>query len=108
MSKIDEKTPVPFSVMSGEGESFVVGEKSYTVKPMLVGDALKFAEDGLFIDVQLFNLGNKKAKAKLDEYLSRYCIDENNESMSIEKITTDNWNLVHLKQFVKKLVDISG
>lgn len=108
MGNVTEKTPIPFSVMSGEGESFVVGEKSYTVKPMLVGDALKFAEDGLFIDVQLFNLGNKKAKAKLDEYLSRYCIDENNESMSIEKITTDNWNLVHLKQFVKKLVDISG
>ncbi|OPX46395.1 hypothetical protein CLHUN_02110 [Ruminiclostridium hungatei] len=108
MSKIDGKTPIPFSVMSGDGESFGVGEKSYTVKPMLVGDALKFAEDGLFIDVQLFNLGNKKAKAKLDEYLSRYCTDENNEPMSIEKITADNWNVVHLKQFVKKLVDISG
>lgn len=108
MGNVTEKTPVPFSVMSGDGESFVVGEKNYTVKPMLVGDALKFAEDGLFIDVQLFNLGNKKAKAKLEEYLSRYCVDENNDPMSIEKITTDNWNVVHLKQFVKRLVDISG
>lgn len=104
----DEKNPVPFSVMSGDGEPFVVEEKSYTVKPMLVGDALKFAEDGLFIDVQLFNLGNKKARAKLDSYLTEYCINENGEPMSIEKIVTDNWNVVHLKQFVKKLVDISG
>jgi hypothetical protein len=104
----DEKVPVPFSVMSGDGESFVVGEKAYTIKPMLVGDALKFSEEGLSIGSQIFNLSDKKSRAKLDKYLGQYCNDETGASMSIDRISTDNWNLVHLKQFIRKLVDISG
>jgi hypothetical protein len=108
MSKIDEKTPVPFSVMSGDGESFVVGEKTYTVKPMLVGDALKFAADGVSLGPQIFNLGDKKAKEKLEKYLSQYCTDELGEAITIDKIIAENWNVVHLKLFIRKLVDISG
>lgn len=108
MSKTEAKAPVPFSVMSGDGEPFVVGEKTYTVSPILVGDALKFADEGLFIGSQIFNLGNKESRVKLDTYLSQYCTDENSETMSIEKISADKWSVVDLKLFVRKLCDISG
>lgn len=108
MSKTEDKAPIPFSVMSGDGEPFVVGEKKYTVKPMLVGDALKFADDGVSLGPQILNLGNPASKVKIDSYLSKYCTDEKFESMSLEKITADNWNVVDLKLFIRKLVDISG
>lgn len=108
MSDKDEKTPVPFSVMSGDGESFVVGEKEYTVKPMLIGDALKFSDSSLSIGSQIFNLAQPKTREKVNDYLSQYCTDKNGDAMSIEKITADNWNVVDLKLFIRKLVDISG
>ena len=108
MSKTEAKAPVPFSVMSGEGDSFIVGEKTYTVKPMLVGDALKFADDSLSVGSQIFNLADPKAKEKLDNYLQRYCTDETGEAMSIEKIINDGWSVVDLKLFIRKVVDISG
>lgn len=108
MANKETKKPVPFSVMSGEGDSFIVGEKNYTVKPMLVGDALKFLNEGLSIGTQIFNLAEPKAKAKLNEYLSRYCTNEKDEPMSIDKVIEDNWDVIHLKNFMKKLCDISG
>lgn len=108
MSKIEVKTPVPFSVMSGDGESFVVGEKSYTVEPMLIGDALKFSDEGFSIGSQIFNLANPDTREKLDKYLSQYCFSENGEPLSINKVIEEKWNVVHLKNFVRKLVDISG
>ncbi|HEX2925854.1 MAG TPA: hypothetical protein VHP38_06300 [Ruminiclostridium sp.] len=108
MSNVDEKAPVPFSVMNGDGESFVVNEKNYTVKPMLVGEALNFASSGLSLGPQIFNLGEKKAREKLDKYLSQYCTNESGEPMTIDKVSADNWNVVHLKLFIRKLVDISG
>ncbi len=108
MSKIDEKTPVPFSVMSGDGEPLVVGEKAYTVKPMLVKQALEFASEGLSIGSQIFNLTDKKATAKVSDYLAGYCTNESGESMDLNKIAEDNWTVVDLKQFMRKLVDISG
>lgn len=102
------KDPIPFSVMSGEGDSFIVGEKVYTVKPMLVGDALKFLDDKISIDLQIFNLTNAKTKAKLSEYLSAYCANEAGEAMNIDKIIEDGWTVVDLKMFMRKLCDISG
>lgn len=109
MSKEENNViPTPFSVMIGEGETFKVGDKSYTVKPMLVGDAIKFLGESFSIGTQIFNLANKKAKAKLDEYLTKYCTNEKNEPMSINKVVEDEWNLVQLKEFMRKLCDISG
>lgn len=102
------KDPVPFSVMSGEGDSLIVGEKAYTVKPMLVGDALKFLEEGLSIGSQIFNLADPKAKAKLEGYISSYCTNEAGEAMDISKISEAGWSIVDLKNFMKKLCDISG
>ena len=108
MNNKEAKAPVPFSVMNGDGESFIVGDKKYTVRPMLVGDSLKFAEDGLSISSQLFNLANKEAKEKLDFYLSQYCFDENKDPMTIEKVIADKWSIIDLKNFLRKLCDLSG
>jgi len=98
----------PFHVMSGEGEQFEVGNKAYTVIPMSVGDALKFLNESFSIGTQIFNLADKKNRKKIEEYLAKYCKDEKGEPMSLEKIVEDNWNVVHLKQFIRKLCDISG
>lgn len=102
------KTPIPFSVMSGEGDSFIVGEKTYTVNPMLVGDALKFADDNLSVGSQIFNIAEKNSRKKIDGYLSKYCTNEKGDAMSLDAVVADEWDVVHLKNFVKKLVDISG
>lgn len=100
--------PVPFSVMSGEGDSLFIGDKEYTVKPMLVGDALKFLESTISIDMQLYNLTAPRAKTKLAEYLTDYCTNESGTAMSIDKIIEDGWTLADLKMFMRKLCDISG
>lgn len=108
MSNKEAKAPVPFSVMNGDGETLDVGKNSYTVKPMLVGDALKFADEGLSIGSQIFNLVSLEMRQKLDGYLSKYCFDKKNEPMSIDRIVKEEWDVVHLKNFIRKLVDISG
>lgn len=104
----DKNTPTPFHVMTGEGEPFEIGDKTYTVIPMSVGDALKFLNESFSIGTQIFNLADKKSKNRIDEYLSKYCRNDKGEPMSIDKIVEDNWNVVHLKQFIRKLCDISG
>lgn len=108
MSNKEAKTPVPFSVMAGEGESFVVGEKTYTIKPMLVGDALKFIDDNLSVGTQIYNLALKKSRNLLDGYLKKYCIDEKGQPMTIERIIQDEWTLADLKRCVQQLTELSG
>jgi len=108
MSNKEAKAPVPFSVMNGDPELFIVGEKKYYVKPMPVGEALKFVDDDIVLDKQIFNLALKDRRKKIDKYLSEYCTNEKGEPMSLQKITDDNWNIVDLKHFIWKLCDISG
>lgn len=108
MANQEIKTPVPFSIMNGEGDSFVVGEKNYTVKPMLVGDALKFSDDNLSVGSQIFNIAIKEKREKINKYLSKYCTNDKGEPMSLESAIADDWDVVDLKEFIKKLVDISG
>jgi hypothetical protein len=108
MNNKEAKTPVPFSVMSGDGESFIVKDKKYTVLPMEVGDALKFSDEGLSIGPQIFNLSKPEAREKISNYLSRYCLDENGESMSLDRIVEEKWVLGDLRLFVRTLVEISG
>ncbi len=75
---------------------------------MLVGDALKFASENISLGPQIFNLSDKKTREKLEKYISQYCTDDSGESMTIDKAIADSWNVVHLKLFIRKLVDISG
>lgn len=108
MNEKNTKTPVPFSVMNGDGESFVVNEKEYTIKPMTIKDALKFADEGLSIGPQIFNLAKKEYRERIDSYLSKYCFDSNGQPVSLKQVTNDDWDLVQLKEFIKKLCDLSG
>jgi hypothetical protein len=64
--------------------------------------------DNLSIGAQLFNVVNKEAKTKVDKWLSGYTVNSKGESMSLEKAMEDDWDVVDLKNFFKKLCDLSG
>lgn len=107
MSK-DTKSPTPLSVMLGDGGSFIVKEKSYTIKPIALKDIEKFMNDNLSLGVQLFNITDKKAKEKVDKWLIGYCFDEDDNPVSLEKAMENDWDVVDLKEFFRKLCDFSG
>jgi hypothetical protein len=106
----EAKKPVDLSTMLGVlgGEGFKVGEKTYTVKPMALKHVDEFMKDNLSLGAQIFNLSNKDVKTKLEKWLTGYCFDRNGEPMSLQKAMDDDWNIVNLKDFLKKLCDLSG
>jgi hypothetical protein len=104
----EAKAPVPFSVMTGDSELFIANDKKYNVKPMLIGDALKFTEDNLSIGSQIFNIGIEANREKIESYLKKYCTNDKGDEMSVESVVADEWSVVDLKNFVRKLCDISG
>lgn len=120
MSKAD-KSPTPLSVMLGDGDFFTINKgKSYTVEPIALMHIEEFMKDDISIGAQLFNMTNKKAQEKVDKWLSGikdnegnivrpgYCFDEEGNPVSLEKAMEDGWNLVDLRNFFKKLCDLSG
>ncbi len=107
MSK-DAKTPTPLSVMLGDGGSFDTKGKSYTIKPIALKHIEEFMKDNLSLGVQLFNVSDKKTREKVDKWLTGYCFDEEGNSVSLEKAMHDDWDVVDLKEFFKKLCDFSG
>jgi hypothetical protein len=69
---------------------------------------LRLEKDNLSLGAQIFNLSNKDVKAKIEKWLTGYCFDKNGEAMSLQKAMDDDWNIVDLKNFLKKLCDLSG
>jgi hypothetical protein len=110
MSNQEAKNPVDLSTMLGtlSGDSFKVGDKTYTVKPMALKHVDEFMKDNLSLGAQIFNLSNKDVKSKIEKWLSGYCFGRNGEAMSLQKAMDDDWNIVDLKNFLKKLCDLSG
>lgn len=104
----DAKSPTPLSVMLGEGDSFVVKDKSYTIKPIALKDIEKFMSDNLSLGSQLFNVADNKTRKKVDKWLNGYCFDNESNSVSLESAMEDGWDVVDLKEFFKKLCDFSG
>jgi hypothetical protein len=104
------KIPVDLSTMLGilGGNDFMVGDKKYVVKPMSLKEVNEFMDDNLCLGTQLFAAANKESRAKLDKWMSRHCFDKLGEPMSMEKATNDDWNVVDLREFIKKLCDLSG
>ena len=102
------KSPTPLSVMLGDGGSFDVKGKSYTIKPIALKDIEKFMKDNLSLGVQLFNVSDKKTREKVDRWLTGYCFDEDGNPVSLEKAMADDWDVVDLKEFFRKLCDFSG
>lgn len=107
MSKAN-KSSTPLSVMLGDGDSFIVKEMSYTVKPIALKDIEEFMKDNLSLGVQLFNVSNEKTKEKVDRWLTGYCFDEEGNPLSLEKAMANDWDVVDLKEFFRKLCDFSG
>lgn len=107
MSK-DIKSPTPLSVMLGEGGILDVKGKSYTIKPIALKDIEKFMKDNLSLGVQLFNVSDEKTREKVDIWLTGYCFDEEGNHVSLEKAMSDDWDVVDLKEFFRKLCDFSG
>lgn len=104
----DNKTPTPLSVMTGEGGPFIVKGESYKIKPIALKDIDKFMSDNLSVGSQLFNITDKNAKAKVDNWLSNYCFDEKNKAINLETAMELGWDVVDLKEFFRKLCDFSG
>lgn len=106
MSK--EKTPTPLSVMLGNGEDFEVKGKKYTARPIALKDIDSFVKDNLSLGTQLFNVMDKKAKEKIDKWLTGYCFDEKDNAVTLKEAMDNDWDVVDLKEFIKKLCDLSG
>ncbi len=118
MSK--EEKPTSLSTMLGNGGNFNAKDKSYTIKPIALQDIESFMTDNLSLGAQLFNVADKKARAKVDRWLGGtkdkdgnivdkgYCFDESNNPVPLEKAMKDGWDVVDLKEFFKKLCDFSG
>lgn len=103
-----KKEATPLSVMLGSSESFIVGEKRYTVKPLKLKHVDEFVKDNLSLGLQLVNITNEEAKGKLDKWLSRQVVDEKGNPISLEKAMEDEWDLGDLKRCIQRLLDISG
>jgi len=110
MGKTEANSPVDLSTMLGilGGNDFIVGDKKYVVKPMSIAEVDEFVKDNLSLGTQLFAIANKETRNKLEKWLSGHCFDKIGEPMTIEKAIKDDWNIVDLKEFVKKLCDLSG
>lgn len=107
MSK-ETKTPVSLTTMLGSGETFEAKGKTYTVKPITLARIEEFMNDNLSLGSQLFNVASKEAKEKVNKWLSDYCTDEKGEPMTLQKAIEDGWDIVDLKNFFRKLCDLSG
>lgn len=108
MSKTEANAPVDLSVMLGSGETFEAKGNTYTVKPITLEHIEEFMADNLSIGSQLFNVANKDSKEKVDRWLKCYCFDENGEAISLKQAMSDGWDIVDLKNFFRKLCDLSG
>jgi len=107
MSKTDG-SPVSLANMLGTGEDFSAKDKIYTIKSIALKRIDEFMKDNLSLGSQLFNISNPDAKTKVDKWLAGYCFDAKGEAVTLEKAMADDWDIVDLKGFFKKLCDLSG
>lgn len=106
----DEKTTkkTPLSTMLGGGDFIEIQGKQYKIKPLKLKDVDNFIEKNVSLGSQIFNLADEKSKKDMNEWLSKYCYDENDSPVNFETAIEQDWDIVDLKTFIKKLCDISG
>lgn len=120
MAKETKTSPTPLSVMLGSGDFLIVKDKKYKVKPIALKDIEEFMSDELSIGSQLFNITNPERRKKVDRWLGGvkdkegniikggYCFDEKDNPVSLKIAMNSGWDIVDLKEFMKKLCDLSG
>lgn len=101
-------SPVSLATMLGEGETFSVNGKKYTVKPLLLKDISSFTKEQISLGSQLFNLMNEESQKILNKWIEKYITDSKNEPMTLQKMMDEEWNVVDLKNAIHKLIDVSG
>lgn len=102
------KQPTPLSVMLGNGETLEVKGKTYTVNPIALKDIDEFVKSQTSVGPQFFNLIEKKSKDNINKWLEGYCVDEKGDPVTLKHITEDGWDVKDLREFMKKLCDMSG
>lgn len=105
---MSNKETTSLSTMLASGDFIEIKGKQYKVKPIVLRDVEAFIGSNTNLGPQLFNLIDKKSKENIDNWLSKYCYDENDSPISLEIAINDDWDVVDLKTFIKKLCDISG
>lgn len=108
MSKKEANTPVDLATMLGTGQTFEAKGKAYTVKPIKLKDIETFMADNLSLGSQLFNVSDEEVRQKIDKWLKGYCFDEKNNPVTLEQAMSDDWDIADLKNFIKRLCDLSG
>ena len=108
MAKETKTSPTPLSVMLGSGDFLIVKDKKYKVKPIALKDIEEFMSDELSIGSQLFNITNPERRKKVDRWLTGYCLDKKDNPINLETAMNEGWDIVDLKEFMKKLCDLSG
>jgi len=107
--KRKEESPLAsLSTMLGSGDSFSVGNKKYTVKPLKLKDVEGFSSDGVNIGPQMFSVVNEAARKNLEKWMAKQVFDANGEPVTLEKAIADDWDLTDLRRCVQTMIDISG
>lgn len=105
---MSNKNITSLSTMLGSGDFIEIKGKQYKIKPIVLKDIEAFVSSNTGLGSQLFNLIDKKSKENVDKWLSKYCFDESDNPISLEIAMNDDWDVIDLKTFIKKLCDISG
>jgi len=101
-----EANITPLSTMVGGGSIFTVQGKDYQVKPLKIKEKTEF--DALNFGSQYFTLSDAKELEKMNIFMDRYLFDSSGGAMTVEKCGIDDWDIVDLKNFLKKVIEISG
>lgn len=99
----------PLSVMAGSGDFFKAQGKKYKVKPLKLKEVDELKNDEMFVfEGQFFNMSNPDNRKKLNKWIEKKATDESGEPLTLEKAMNDDWDLNDLKEFMRKLLDLSG
>ena len=101
-----EADVTPLSTMVGGGSVFPVQGKDYRVKALKIKDNDEF--NAINMGSQYFTLNDPKELEKMNKFMERYLFDASGEPMTVEKTGTDDWDIVDLKNFLRKVIEISG
>lgn len=96
------------ATMLGLGESFMVGERKYKVKPLLLKDVPEFLDSTIHFNAPIFSMSSEESRAVLDRWMKKYVRDENDKPVGLDRATKEGWSIADLKKALNRLLDLSG